>query len=295
MHRLFLLILLGATLTVNAASYFSYTLAPDITSWEFQLDTPLGADYYTNITLALYAQYASDASNNFDYHDINERAAFQFRKLIISHNSSRSALVYIKERIWTQGSRAGLTDLTVKFQHIPSVSTFQPLTNLVAGIVTKLENDVHCTYNAVSYSVTNPNVTYGISPSTLGDIVSFISPDLLTYIGGGVTAATALVEDELGTGTEIDSNVYFNHAVNHLQKVKAGSTMFLAEESTKYPVPSTQELSVRVKRSNTNSDADLGAALSSATSLFTFLSNNATLNDGSCVTPPPRGSHHGNH
>jgi hypothetical protein len=285
---MFLILFLG--ITFCAATDFSYSYYDPITSWEFQLDTNVNDStmgYYDNLTLNLYKQYATDAKHKFTYKKDTVLSKFN-----IKYWSIQSALpnstehVLMKQREWVVGPRVNTTDLTIKFKHTP-LSEWTPLPNPVPTLESKLENDVHCLFNAVSYSVLNPSVPTNLIARTLRDLLPYFSPDLGTYLN--MSLDSEVTPGKTGFGLEGNVEVKFNYESKSRVIIKGDSTMqyeYMVDPVTKQVV-TNKELSIRVKRLNYNA-SDLVPALNENTKLFNFLAN-SVLNNGSCtpLTNPP--------
>eukprot|EP00759_Apiculatamorpha_spiralis_P046289 PhF_6_TR42762/c0_g1_i1/m.64672 len=266
---------------------YNYTFDPKVSSWEFQLESSVNLtnfDQFDQMSLQYYGQFAANKTNYFTFKPVFDMATYNIDYWIITTpGANDTEHTLMKSRHWHTGSRANTTDLTIKFKHT-TLEQWVPLPNQIPTAKDKLENDVHCLYNGVSYSVLNPNIPKNFTAKTLADLLPLFSPDLATYLNMSLDSPVKYYKK--GIGKEGDLVVSYNHKKKTFIQVKGSSTMqYESTVDANNVTVTNQELSIRVKR-GPYADLDLISALNTNIALFQFLAY-TPLNTASCVPKPP--------
>eukprot|EP00760_Papus_ankaliazontas_P015275 PhM_4_TR16441/c0_g1_i1/m.1830 len=275
---------------------FPFDLQTNATSWEFQLNTPLdpaAVNTTQDVALRLMRAFAADKQNHFK---IKKSAAFapatcNLRYWLVGAAASPAAsFVYVKMRQWTSGNRANTTDLTIKVKRTNNQTVL--LTQLAENVTQKLENDVHCTANAFSVSITNRDLPASANPdnfTTLADVVPYFSPNLASYLN--ISSDAALNQTKHGEALLSKAKVKFIiQEKGELVEMKSKATYmhvtwWAGSRSSSPPIGVGAELSLRVKRAEASDGGSAEqSALATTQALFTSMVN-STIDNNSCVPP----------
>eukprot|EP00760_Papus_ankaliazontas_P015276 PhM_4_TR16441/c0_g1_i2/m.1837 len=303
----------GSVIADGNLQIYKFNTERNATSWEFQLNTPLDPAAVNTTQRTALAYFTAFGSRTFAVAGVNA-AVFLILKWfclrywhvsplllgddVRSGGGGSETYVLFKLREWVTGSRANTTDFTLKIKHINDRwlgnRTLPPFLSggVVANVTQKFENDVHCSKNGFSVSITNRDLPASANPdnfTTLADVVPYFSANLASYLN--ISSDAALNQTKHGEALLSKAKVKFIiQEKGELVEMKSKATYmhvtwWAGSRSSSPPIGVGAELSLRVKRAEASDGGSAEqSALATTQALFTSMVN-STIDNNSCVPP----------